>query len=163
MISINQNKSFNISSLLKIYISDDEFVNIFAKKTFPVTSRNTKIVRYILTEINYHKDQIAIDCKDDKNSIEHILPQNPNENWNIDEDKIEVFSIRLGNLCLLEKKLNNNIENEVYEIKKEVFLKSAFATTKSIPQYYSEWNEKSIESRQKQMANIAKSIWKVNF
>lgn len=162
-ISINQNKSFNISSLLKIYISDDEFVNIFAKKTFPVTSRNTKIVRYILTEINYHKDQIAIDCKDDKNSIEHILPQNPNENWNIDEDKIEVFSIRLGNLCLLEKKLNNNIENEVYEIKKEVFLKSAFATTKSIPQYYSEWNEKSIESRQKQMANIAKSIWKVNF
>lgn len=61
------------------------------------------------------------------------------------------------------KKLNNNISNEIYEIKKEVLLKSAFATTKSIPQHYSEWNEKSIESRQKQMANIAKSIWKVNF
>lgn len=162
-ISINKNKSFNISSLLKIYISDDEFVNIFTKKTFPVTSRNTKIVRYILSEINYYKDQIAIDCKDEKNSIEHILPQNPNDNWDIDEDKIEIFSIRLGNLCLLEKNLNNNISNEIYEIKKEVLLKSAFATTKSIPQHYSEWNEKSIESRQKQMANIAKSIWKVNF
>jgi uncharacterized protein with ParB-like and HNH nuclease domain len=160
--SISNDKTFDISKLSKIYVADNEFENAFSIKEFTVSSRNTKVVRYILGEINHFKDGThKIDISDDNNSIEHILPQNPNEDWEVDEMKAEKLHLRLGNLCLLEKGYNKDLGNSNYDLKKEKYKESQFITTKSIPDHYEYWDENKINSRQRKMAEIAKSIWKV--
>lgn len=146
----------------KIYISDNEFENSFSIKSFTITSRNTKVIRYILGEIEGSGSGTMIDIDDDEHSIEHILPQNPDESWGIDEYKADQLTNRIGNLCLLKKSSNREIGNASYLIKKEVYAKSAYQTTRSIPEHYPEWNEFSINSRQKHIAKKADSIWRLN-
>lgn len=148
--------------LQRVYIQDMEFENAFASKSFPINSRNTKVIRYILGKI----EQVVsgnqmIDIHDDFNSIEHIMPQNPGEEWNIDEFKAEQLENRLGNLCLLSRSDNREIGNLVYTDKIDTYKKSTFATTRAIPDHYTVWDENSINSRQKQMARLAKGIWKL--
>ena len=70
---------------------------------------------------------------------------------------------RIGNLCLLEKNYNREIENKSYVEKCAVYLQSSFETTKNIPNEFHEWNSNSINQRQQQIANCAKSIWKIDF
>ena len=102
---------------------------------------------------------VGLDSETD--TIEHIYPQNPNDEW--DSDDMESFIYRLGNLCLLEKRLNKGIENQSYKTKIEAYKKSSFMTTKSISENYNEWSQNSIYQRQKQMSICAKSIWKIDF
>ena len=66
-------------------------------------------------------------------------------------------------MCLLEKSKNRDLENKTYQQKEGVYKQSAFVTTKSIPDDYSEWNSDAINRRQQQMGNCAKSIWKIDF
>ena len=70
---------------------------------------------------------------------------------------------RLGNLCLLEKAYNNELKNKSYTDKVIIYNKSAFISTKQIPNEYSVWNEAAINNRQQKMGNCAKSIWKIDF
>lgn len=163
-VSISTSKVVDYSQLKSIYIDDKEFSNSFSLKVFVYNSRNVKTIRYILGKIEQQKSSMAlIDIDDDKNSIEHIMPQNPNKDWEVDEFRIEQLSSRLGNMCLLNNKDNRNIGNMGYDEKKEVYANSKFITTKSIPEHYSQWSENEINSRQRNMAKIATSIWRIDF
>lgn len=163
-LSIYEGQFKGISQLQKIYITDSEFQNSFAIKSFVLTSRNTKVIRYILGMIEQNVEGgLNVDIHDDANSIEHILPQNPGEEWNIDQYKADQYVNRLGNMCLLDQKVNRQIGNLTYSEKKEKYRLSKFATTRKIPEHYNDWNENTILSRQKQMAKIAVNIWRLNF
>ena len=163
-LSIYEGLYKDISQLQKIYITDSEFQNSFAIKSFVLTSRNTKVIRYILGMIEQNVEGgLNVDIHDDANSIEHILPQNPGEEWNIDQYKADQYVNRLGNMCLLDQKVNRQIGNLTYSEKKEKYRLSKFATTRKIPEHYNDWNENTILSRQKQMAKRAVNIWKLNF
>ena len=96
-------------------------------------------------------------------TVEHILPQNPGEEWGDNNYEYDSLIYRVGNLCLLEKTFNRNLENRPYSEKKEIYRQSAFETTKSIPDEFSEWNSEAINRRQQQIGNCAKSIWKIDF
>ena len=163
-LSIYEGLYKDISQLQKIYITDSEFQNSFAIKSFVLTSRNTKVIRYILGMIEQNVEGgLNVDIHDDANSIEHILPQNPGEEWNIDQYKADQYVNRLGNMCLLDQKVNRQIGNLTYSEKKEKYRLSKFATTRKIPEHYNDWNENTILSRQKQMAKRAVNIWRLNF
>jgi uncharacterized protein with ParB-like and HNH nuclease domain len=159
---INKNKRYENSLLKEVYVDDREFVSMFSTKSFIITARNTKIIRYILGEIEHSEGSINIDILDDNNSIEHILPQSPNDEWDIDEEKIERLSPRLGNLCLLEKRLNKEASNKSFDIKKELYKQSSFKTTQQICEKYDQWDENAIASRQSAMSRKAKSIWSID-
>ena len=116
-----------------------------------------------MNKIEKHNGGVSIDYMTDEFSIEHILPENPDDNWDFDEFKAEMLIPRLGNMCLLEKAKNRDIGNLTYSEKKNTYSLSQFVTTKSIPERYEEWTEQSISSRQKQMAKNAISLWKLNF
>ena len=163
-LSIYEGQFKGISQLQKIYITDSEFQNSFAIKSFVLTSRNTKVIRYILGMIEQNVEGgLNVDIHDDANSIEHILPQNPGEEWNIDQYKADQYVNRLGNMCLLDQKVNRQIGNLTYSEKKEKYRLSEFATTRKIPEHYNDWNENTILSRQKQMAKRAVNIWRLHF
>lgn len=163
-LAISKGSQPDLSLLNKIYISDNEFENSFAIKSFSATSRNTKVVRYILGKIESQAARSSmLDIHDDENSIEHILPQNPDCQWNFDEYKIDQLVNRLGNLCLLKKSANKSLGNADYETKKTMYAHANYQTTQSIPEHYNEWTESSINSRQLSMAKKATAIWRLNF
>ncbi len=161
-MNILEDKKFNEKLLLDAYVDDKKFKNDFINKSFKFTSRNKKILKYIFSEIEKQAGGNRIDLEDDSNTIEHILPQNPNDEWDWDDTLLERSINRLGNLTLLEKNLNKEIANNQYLEKLKVFNNSNFNITKSLNnEYPEEWTENTINSRQTKLANFAKTIWAI--
>ena len=163
-IKITQEKVYDRSMLKEIYVDDNEFLPLFNHKTIVENTRNNKVIRYILGKIERFKGGSRdVSFSSETDTIEHILPQNPGEEWGEDNYDFDALIYRLGNMCLLEKSYNRDLENKTYQQKAGVYRQSAFVTTKSIPDDYSEWNSDAINRRQQQMGNCAKSIWKIDF
>ncbi len=160
-MQISKEHRYTRDILKRIYVEDDEFNASFETKVFSESSRNNKIIKYILGKIERFKDGLNdITIEGEANTIEHIYPQNPDDSW---DDGLYAYTYRLGNLCLLEKNLNKDIKNLPYTEKVKAYCQSSFKTTKRIPELYTEWNQNSVLNRQKQMSVCAKGIWKIDF
>ena len=160
-LSIGENKSYNAEDLKNgIHVSDAEFEQTFSYKEFTNNSRNNKIAKYILGKIE--KFDSGADVNIGESTLEHILPENPNEDWNWDDIKIQQFRYRLGNMTLLEAGKNNDLGNASFKEKKEAYKTSTVPMTLKIGNSdYEEWTEQAIENRQRKMARIAKGIWRL--
>lgn len=159
-IHISENQMVDLEMLRKLYVSDDEFANAFASKSFVYNSRNAKVIRYILGKIEKFKNAREIKPDEDEATIEHILPQNFEENWTIDEDIALRLVSRLGNMCLLEKKANRELQDAPFSDKLPVYQSSVYWTAKNIGDNYTIWDEDTIVRNQRTMANAAKTIWR---
>lgn len=160
---ITEEKRVDYQALSSIVIDDNVFENSFTDKSFPYTSRNAKIVRYILSTLEKHDGSTQnVSFLDENATIEHILPQNATEGWDIDEEKQRQLVFRLGNTCLLEKKLNLDIKNDIFEDKVKQYAKSSYLDAQKIANTL-HWTENDIITRQKRMAHIAVNIWKPQF
>jgi uncharacterized protein with ParB-like and HNH nuclease domain len=150
-------------SLSPIYVEDDEFRSAFSHKELRTTSpRNKKIVRYILFEIEKQRAENSFDIEDDSITLEHVLPESPGENWShLDEGIQNRLIYRLGNITLLKGKPNRKAGNQAYETKRSLYLKSGFQITRSIAERYQTWDESKVDARQKRMADVATSIWRI--
>lgn len=150
--------------LKEIYVKDDNFKAYFSDKSLKTTSsRNKKVVRYILTEIEYKESQINNPRLDDTDiNIEHIYPENPEYGWEqFDFKDGEMMTYRLGNMALCEKNLNSEMANLQFDHKKPLLAKSHFQTTQSVANHQ-DWTPNSIANRQQQMAKIATSVWRID-
>jgi hypothetical protein len=154
-----------LEALREVYPEDQTFKAAFTEKQFRTgNSRNKKIVRYILFEIEKQKYNHAFDFESATYNLEHILPENPSEAWNyIQEEKQDRLIYRLGNITPLERNRNKDLGNESYLIKRPIYANSDFQMTQAIAKHYDTWDEAKIESRQKQLANIAAGIWRIEF
>lgn len=163
-ISISNTHHANVALLRGIYVDDETFTNAFQNCTMSDRGSNMQKVRYILGQIEKYRGGIADVTYDRSNaSIEHILPQNYYETWDIDNDIAERIVNRLGNLCLLEERLNRELQNETYPEKVKQYEKSSFLTTKAIAEHFKEWGEDSVVKRQQRMSEVVANIWRVNF
>ena len=161
---ITKEKRIDYQLLAPIVVDDHVFENSFSDKTFPYTSRNVKIVRYILSTLEKHNGSTqTVSFSDEDATIEHILPQNADEDWDIDEEKQRQLVFRIGNMCLLEKKLNLAIKNSNFLEKKQKYAQSSYLDSKMIAHNYDSWTEDDIIKRQAGMARIAVNIWKTTF
>ncbi len=160
-LDINKTKTYKIEELKSgIYVSDAEFEQTFAYKEFVYSSRNNQIAKYILGKIEKFESGASVDIT--SNTLEHILPDNPNEDWDWDDMKIQQFHYRLGNMTLLEAGKNRDLGNASFLEKKAVYKKSTVPMTLEIGNSdLEEWTESCIDNRQKKMANEAKGIWKI--
>lgn len=161
-IEIFNSNNYNIELLRPIYVDDSDFEQSFISKNFKRTTRNHKIVKYIFGNIERKIYSNDIAFASDIFTIEHILPESADESWGeFTDEEINRSIFRLGNLALLEKNINKEIDNSNFEFKREAFKKSNSKFTKKIYEDFETWDETKLISRQKEMAKYAKSIWKI--
>ncbi|MFN8698769.1 MAG: HNH endonuclease family protein, partial [Flavobacteriales bacterium] len=148
-------------NLSSIYLSDDEFRSYFELKRFNTSSK--KIARYILYKIESQMPGgKKADYQLDDGTLEHILPESMTDDWRklFTEEEHESSGYMLGNLTLLEPKLNNKeAAQHSFSKKKEVYAKSQYALSNTIGG--AEWSVQMIKHRQAGLAKTAAGIWKI--
>lgn len=162
---INEGRINNAKELLnsiKAFIPTDEQ---FQKEFEIATVSKAYIARYYLRKLEqaYRSTlELAPTENPEKVNLEHILPVNPTnlqEDWpTFDENLHKTYYHRIGNLTLLDKKMNSDIGNGPFEGKKEIYKESELQITKKITEY-DNWTSSEIKNRQKEFAKKAVEIW----
>ena len=151
-----------IAELIKpLYPSDKDFKNDFSTKSIS-TKRGKRLVRYVLFSLENHLSQTDMDFEENPGTIEHILPENGNENYLHDFPQAihESVVYRLGNYTILEDDKNRACETLPFAEKKEIFGQSQYELTKQITTL--QWTPHSIDARQDRLADYASSIWRIS-
>ncbi|WP_374379844.1 DUF262 domain-containing protein [Thermomonas sp.] len=152
--------------LRKLYPSDEKFESDFVELEISTGGQRAKLVRYILCRIESQISGVARDWLNDPASIEHVLPENPSAGWDavIPLERQAQAVYRLGNLTLLEKTLNRDAGNKLFDEKKPIYAQSEYRLTRALEEHAPpEWSLAAITGRQKQLAQRAAAIWRSDF
>jgi hypothetical protein len=123
------------------------------------------VARHMLLRIENHlratEGLPALDFEDV--TLEHILPQQPEEHWGLDPKKPDVKQQidRLGNLTLLRRVKNSEASNLSFAEKKITYGKvehSLFISRTVITK--EKWGAAQITERQQALADYAKDCWR---
>lgn len=139
---------------------------------------NQDTVRYILwryeEHLSYEAGKGAIvneefkkeiwEARSGNESVEHIMPQNPESGgaWDgkIDPShEIDEVVHRIGNLILLPKPLNNEAKRQGFLAKKSIYAKSEGLRMVKEVIDKSDWSEREIEKREAKILDWVKNEW----
>lgn len=152
-----------VEGLRAVYPNDEKFRAAFADKELKTTqSRNNRIVRYFLCEIEHQLTGVRSDRDSTSFTVEHVVPQSPGEGWeHMSEMEIDANLYRIGNLTMLEQDLNVKVANMDFTYKCSEYQHSKYRITQDIVKDFLEWGPKQVGDRQRKMAKVATSIWRV--
>ncbi len=140
--------------------TDDEVRQSFATLSFPRSQ--SSIAQCVLRPLEYalRGTEELIIATPEKVHLEHIYPQKPAaaERWpNHDE-----YVGRIGNLTLLDRRLNQEAQNTGFATKKaEFYAHSQLLLTKELLDK-NVWTEAEIIERQKHLCDLAVDVWPQN-
>lgn len=148
------------ASLRSLYVSDEQFEADFALAKIP-TPNNRELVRYVLFAIENQLSGNSRSYRSDGATVEHILPENPDEAWLavFPEPGADIY--RLGNYTLLEAATNRKIERKQIIDKKSEYLKSGYKLSSNFG--WREWTRTQLNDRQRWMAKTATAVWRLNY
>ncbi|PUD28294.1 DUF262 domain-containing HNH endonuclease family protein [Helicobacter pylori] len=105
--------------------------NIHSKKNTEKWYQWGKALNYLLYEYElYHNPETTLNFDSSIESIEHILPQNPDQGYSTKEKswaKNPHIVHALGNLLLIPKNANSSLSNKPFEEKRKEYLKSSYS------------------------------------
>ncbi|GBQ29992.1 DUF262 domain-containing protein [Gluconacetobacter azotocaptans] len=142
--------------------NDRDFRDAFAK----CHVSKTKLARYYLMALERSADNSGlpeqVPNEDTKAvNLEHVLPIKP-ESFDIESfEDAASYTTRLGNLVLLNARLNSSAGNADFTSKRLAFSKSPFVITKGVAEY-KKWGPEEIENRQAHLADLAVRTWPIN-
>lgn len=118
---------------------------------------------YVLTRIAELKQSPTKEWAKGEANLEHIYPQNPEENeWGgpANHEVMEPFLWNLGNLTIYGNKLNSRAANKEFpEKSKDYASKSTVSMTLEIASKFTEWNVESIKQRSLDLTKKVLEIW----
>ncbi len=146
-----------------VYPNDDTFKASFAEKVIRTSSsRNLKIVRYILCALEKQVSGQDYDFASETFNVEHVLPQNATTGWDaFSDDEAQAMLYRLGNMTLIDSSANRDMGNKQFLEKKPILAASVFQLTRKIVEDNQNWTPDRIAARQKSMSKIATNIWRI--
>jgi hypothetical protein len=166
-LAVRKNDSRNPQAIFKliksVYVDDKRFSEDFAARSFT----KPQIARYVLIELNNEMElDHAKGAKGEAVSLEHILPKNPSTSWmnalpsGADPDEwVEL----IGNLTLLEKPVNRGLGNKDFATKKSKGYVSSELAINADVSAQKQWTSQQIEARCKDLAGVAKKVWKLAY
>ncbi len=105
--------------------------NIHSKKNTEKWYKWGKALNYLLYEYElYHNPETTLNFDSSIESIEHILPQNPDQGYSAKEKswaKNPHIVHALGNLLLIPKNANSSLSNKPFEEKRKAYLKGSYS------------------------------------
>ncbi|GHS57993.1 hypothetical protein JP0130_13270 [Helicobacter pylori] len=105
--------------------------NIHSKKNTEKWYKWGKALNYLLYEYElYHNPETTLNFDSSIESIEHILPQNPDQGYSAKEKswaKNPHIVHALGNLLLISKNANSSLSNKPFEEKRKAYLKGSYS------------------------------------
>jgi hypothetical protein len=149
--------------LNSVYVPDESFKSAFQTRQFS-TNRQKRLVRYILFRLEKQLSGQLPDLDDKAVTIEHVLPESYSEVWEVEftPAQHEDYVYRLGNLTLLEEAKNKDCGTKPFPLKREIYQTSRFELPK-LETNVEEWKPENIGRRQRKMAQIAASVWKIQY
>ncbi|MFP6240397.1 DUF262 domain-containing protein [Helicobacter pylori] len=104
---------------------------IHSKKNTEKWYRWGKALNYLLYEYElYHNPETTLNFDDSIESIEHILPQKPDQGYSAKEKswaKNPHIVHALGNLLLIPKNANSSLSNKPFDEKRKAYLKGSYS------------------------------------
>lgn len=105
--------------------------SIHSKKNTEKWYKWGKVLNYLLYEYElYHNPETTLNFDSSIESIEHILPQKPDQGYNAKEQdwaKNPHVVHALGNLLLIPKNDNSSLSNKPFEEKRKAYLKGSYS------------------------------------
>ncbi len=105
--------------------------NIHSKKNTEKWYKWGKALNYLLYEYElYHNPETTLNFDSSLESIEHILPQKPDQGYSAKEKdwaKNPHIVHALGNLLLIAKNANSSLSNKPFDEKRKAYLKGSYS------------------------------------
>ncbi|WQS59692.1 DUF262 domain-containing HNH endonuclease family protein [Helicobacter pylori] len=105
--------------------------NIHSKKNTEKWYKWDKALNYLLYEYElYHNPETTLNFDSSIESIEHILPQKPDQGYSAKEKnwaKNPHIVHALGNLLLIAKNANSSLSNKPFDEKRKAYLKGSYS------------------------------------
>ncbi len=142
----------------------EAFMSISYKKN---SQQGRDFVRYILDAVNTRMgatNELMIDPYNV--NTEHVLPQSPAKGWGLSKRDVAPYVNLLGNLTLVDKRINSLAGNGGLAEKLNVLDRSELPITRvlvdGIRASGMTWSQADIEARQAQLADAAyDTVWKI--
>jgi hypothetical protein len=157
-VSSNASVEAALTRLRAISPNDERFREDFAALKFSASEHG--IAGYILRSLETKLAPTAevIVAGPSKVHIEHIYPQTPLQEHRWANHAAQVN--RLGNLTLLDSRLNTTIKNADFATKKEqAYATSRLEITRALLGYADDWSAASISARQAALRAAAEELW----
>lgn len=153
------------AKLRPAYVDDVKFEQDFALFSVDTSGQQRKLAKYILARLEADASNRACDPDTDPATIEHILPENPGPGWEAFPEAYWSDAVyRLGNLTLLEASANRRVGNSDYAAKRAEYAQSSYRLTQLVAERApTEWTLEHLERRQRELAQRAVHIWRVDF
>ncbi|WP_441720190.1 DUF262 domain-containing protein [Helicobacter pylori] len=105
--------------------------SIHSKKNTEKWYKRGKVLNYLLYEYElHHNPETTLNFDSSIESIEHILPQKPNQGYSAKEKnwaKNPNIVHALGNLLLMAKNANSSLSNKPFDEKRKQYLKGSYS------------------------------------
>ena len=163
------NKKITTASQIKNTLKDLVPQDKEFKDAFGIATVNKeKLARYYLSAIENFKSggnmpELLVNSNPDSVNLEHILPKKPGSNYpSFNAEQHESYLKRIGNLTIMNTKLNNEQKSSKFTNKKTEYKKSKIEITKALAEYEGDWKPEYIEKRQNDLADLAVKTWSLN-
>lgn len=131
-----------VEPLEKLLPQKEEFTKNFVQLQYSKKDAPSNVkTKYVLNKLNCYYEQGELFSED--GSVEHIIAEAEGEE-----------SLNIGNLILLEVKLNQDADTMSYSDKVTVYKKSKYKWVKEFVDNNSTWTQECIENRALQMAHF---------
>lgn len=142
-------------------VNDSSFIR---RMTEMELSNNKKALRY-LYGINAHQQRGSDVLRQDRCSVDHVLPQSEQywQGWPGFKDVSPAdWVYRTGNLVVVSRRENRGgVDFNInFAAKKRAFSESALSMARTVAADHDNWTPSTVEKRSRQLAKEAAGIWK---
>ena len=156
------------NALIALVPAREVFKESFMGIAYKNTQQARHFVGYILDAVNASMAPTN-ELRLDPNNVntEHVLPQSPAQGWGRSKRDVAPYVNLLGNLTLVDKRINSLAGNNGLPEKLDILDKSELPVTKAlvreIRKSAANWGQAEIEQRQGQLADLAyDSVWRIS-
>ena len=156
------------NALIALVPAREVFKESFMGISYKNTQQGRQLVGYILATVNASMASTK-ELRIDPNNVntEHVLPQSPAQGWGLSKRDVAPYVNLLGNLTLVDKRINSLAGNNGLSDKLDILDKSELPVTKAlvseIRSAAQTWGQAQIEQRQARLADIAyDSVWRIS-